>query len=178
MTPKKTLAKALARYLGAEAVLAFSDGVKQQGQFIVVAVPSTTPVGQASVKFKNQLAGQDLTETVYATHEIMYSVEVVRDNPTALDAGSRAEEIRLLMHMSEAREHMLSYGLAFKNIGAVRDITNPSDAQQQPRFQFDAYYTTVQSLESVIYSIQGINIHGKYRGAFSEHDAIIQVRKP
>jgi hypothetical protein len=177
MTPKKLLAKALARYLGDDAVLAFQDGVKLPGQFIVVAAPSTTPVGQATVRYVNALAGPDLIEKVEAMHEVMYSVEVVR-NTALLDAGTRAEGIRLQLHGSAAREHMLSYGLAFKNIGAVRDLTQPVDAAEEPRFQFDAFYTTVQSIEATMLSIESIDINGHYRGAFGSVDDTIELRKP
>lgn len=177
MTPKKTLAKALARYLGATAVLAYADGVKQLGQFMVVTTPSVVPVGQAEVRYRNQTAGLDLDETVYAMHEVMYSVEVYRNSPTE-DAGTTAETLRLRLHGTPARQHMLGYGLAFKSIGQVRDLTTPVDAAQEPRFQFDAYYTVVQSLADVVLSIESVDIHAAYRSAFSEHDTIIKVRKP
>lgn len=176
MTPRKILAKALARYLGEEAVLAYQQGLKQQGQFIVVTTSPTTPVGQAEVRYRNEDAGQDLVETVSATHEIMYSVEVVRD--ATADAGTRAEEIRLQLHGNAARTHMLSYGLAFRRIGAVRDITGPVDAAQEPRFQFDAFYTTVQSIEATMLSIESIDINGHYRGEFGSVDDTIELRKP
>ncbi len=177
MTPKKTLAKALARYLGATAVLAYADGAKQRGQFMVVTTPSVVPVGQAEVRYRNNAAGVDLDETVSAMREVMYSVEVYR-NAEAEDAGTTAEKLWLKLHGVSAREHMLGYGLAFKSIGAIRDLTTPVDAAQEPRFQFDAYYTAIQTLEEVVLSIEGIDIHAAYRSAFSEHDTTIKVRKP
>lgn len=177
MTPKKLLAKALARYLGADAVLAYQDGMKLPGQFVVVASPSTTPVGQATVRYTNDLTDVDLIEKVEAMHEVMYSVTVVRST-SALDAGSRAEAIRLELHGYAARAHMLEYGLAFKQIGAVRDLTQPVDAAEEPRFQFDAFYTTVQSIEATMLSIESIDINAHYRGAFGTVDDTIELRKP
>lgn len=178
MTPSKTLAKALTRFIGENAVLSFQEGVKLKGQFFVVAVPSKAPIGQAEIRYRNE--GLDLVETTSTLREIMYSVQVYRDAkgedaPTAADA---AEELRVRLQGTRARQHMLSFGLAFSRYGEIRDLTTPVDASQEPRFQFDVYYNIVQSITDVILSIESIDINASYQGAFHHHNHTIEVRKP
>lgn len=179
MTPAKLLAKALARYLGDTAVLSYEDGVKLRGQFTVVAVPANTPIGQAERRYQNQLVGVgvDVIETISAFREVMYTVNVYRDDGdfTAKDV---AEDVRLRLQRTSARQHMLGYGLAYSRISEVRDLTTPVDAAQEPRAQFDVFYNLVQTLDEVVLSIESIDIQASYQGAFSEHDDVIYVRKP
>lgn len=177
MTPAKTLAKALTRFIGPNAVLAHQDGAKLQGQYVLVQVPQNRQLGGTEQRYSNdKVGGRDVVESIQAMREVMYSVQVVRDG--AQEAADRAEALRLGLLASAARQHMLGYGLAYSRTSDVRDLTNPSDAAQEPRFQFDVFYTTVQTIESVVYAIEGIDIIGDYRSAFHEHKATIQVRKP
>lgn len=180
MTPSKTLAKALARFIGPAAVLAYQDGVKLPGQFYTVLVPANTPVGRAERREANDPDSPDILETIAGFREVMYSVTVLRDEPaddgfTALD---RAEELRMKMHSSAAREHMLGYGLALASVSAVRDLTQVEDAAQEPRAQFDLVYHAVQTLSSVVRAIESIDIIGHYEGAFHYHESTINLEKP
>lgn len=175
MTPAKTLSKALARFIGPNAVLSYQDGVKLPGQFFTVAVPSNLPVGNAEIRYKNE--GRDLSEVTSSFREVMYSVQVVRDTPD-LTAADALAELRLRLQATRARQHMLGYGLGYSRIGEIRDLTGPVDAAQEPRFQFDVYYNTVQSITDVILSIESIDINANYQGAFHHHTHTIEVRKP
>jgi hypothetical protein len=159
MTPSKTLAKALARYIGDDAILSFQDGPKMPGQFVVVSVPSNRPVGQLEVRYRNDSV-DGLKEVLSTTREVMYSIDVARDG--AQTAADRAEELRILIHGSKARQQMLTYGLGLKSVGEVRDLTMPVDAAQEPRFQFDVFYTTVQTIEETILSIESVEITGQF----------------
>jgi hypothetical protein len=162
MTPSKILAKALARYIGEDAVLSFQDGPKMPGQFVVVEVPSNRPVGQLEVRYRNQ--GEELMEVLSTTRDVMYSINVARNSETQT-AADRAEELRIKIHGNVARQHMLGYGLGLKSVGEVRDLTTPVDAAQEPRFQFDVFYTTVQTIEETILSIESITITGQFQRA-------------
>lgn len=176
MTPAKTLAKALARYIGESAVLSFSDGPKQLGQFVVVQVPRNAPVGQLEVRYRNAPGPVDVIEQLSTLREVMYSVSVVRDSPTQT-AADRAEELRILIHGSTCREQLLGYGLGLKSASEVRDLTMPNDAAAEPRFQFDVFYTTVQTIEETLLSIESIDINGHYRGDIKPFDTTIRVRR-
>lgn len=177
MTPAKTLAKALARYIGGDAVLSFQDGPKMQGQFVVVQVPRNTPIGQLEIRYKNQPVGLDLIEQLQTLRKVMFTVDAVRD--ATLTASDRAEELRIKVHSSAARQELLSYGLALTSVSEVRDLTAPGvDAAAEPRFGFDVFYSTVQTIEEVVLSIESIDITGHYRGQFTPTDSTIEVRKP
>lgn len=161
MTPAKTLAKALARQIGEDAVLSFQDGPKMQGQFVVVQVVSTRPIGQAAVTYKNDTASPDLVETVSGPRELMYGVQVFRNGDLQL-AADRAEELRLRLHSSAFREAMLAYGLGLVRVSEVRDLTVPIDAAAEPRFGFEVYYNTVQTVEATVLAIESITITGTF----------------
>lgn len=177
MTPAKTLAKALARYIGDDAVLSFQDGPKMQGQFVVVQVPRNTPIGQLEIRYKNEPLGPDVIEQLQTLRNVMFTVDAVRD--AALTASDRAEELRIKVHSSAARQELLGYGLALTSVSEVRDLTAPGvDAAAEPRFGFDVFYATVQTIEEVVLSIESININGHYRGQFTPYDSVIEVRKP
>lgn len=163
MIPSKTLAKALARYIGDDAVLSFADGPKMLGQFIVVEVPVNRPVGQLEVRYRNEGA-DELKEVLSTTRDVMYSINVARNSETHT-AADRAEELRIKLHGSAARQHMLGYGLGLKSVGEVRDLTTPVDAAQESRFQFDVFYTTVQTIEETILSIESVTITGHFQRA-------------
>lgn len=162
MTPYKTLAKALARYIGANAVLSFQDGPKLQGQFVVVQVANKRAIGQAEVRYRNEEAGPDLIERVALSRDLMYSLDVVRNSPTQT-AADRAEELQLQLHSSAARQEMLSYGLALTRISDTRDLTGGVDAAAEPRFGFDVFYTAVQTIEETILSIESVEITGRFQ---------------
>lgn len=161
MTPYKTLAKALARSIGADAVLSFQDGPKLQGQFVVVQVANKRPIGQAEIRYRNESAGPDLIEQVALSRELMYSVDVVRNS--TLTAADRAEEIQLRLHSNAVRQEMLAYGLAFTRISDTRDLTGGVDAAAEARFGFDVFYTTVQTIEATILSIESVEITGHFQ---------------
>lgn len=183
MTPSKTLSKALGRTIAADGtsvVLAHGEGAKERGQFVVVNVPLNTPIGLAELRYANQPApARDVVETVSTFREVMFSVHVYRDLPNdGATAEDLAERIRLRIQQTSFRQAMLAYGLAFSAVTPVRDVTTALDAAQEPRAQFDVYFNTIQTLAEVILSIESIDIHASYQGAFKEHDAIIQVRNP
>lgn len=177
MTPAKTLAKALARLLGPTAVLSYQDGVKLPGQFITVAVPTNTPIGQAERAYSNDPLSPDLLEKISAFREVTYSVQVHR-NLVDFTAADTAENIRLVLQATRARAHMLKFGLAYSKVSPTRDLTEMVDAAQEPRFQFEVTYNTVQTLTEVVTAIESIDITGRYQGAFVDHEETIQMRKP
>lgn len=175
MTPYKTLAKALTRYIGEGAVLSFQDGPKLQGQFIVVQVANKRPIGQAEIRYRNAPADVDIIEQVAVARELMYSIDVVRNGATQT-AADRAEELQLRLHSSAARQEMLGYGLALTRISDTRDLTGGVDAAAEPRFGFDVFYNVVQTVEETVLSIESVNITGHYRGQFTPVDSTIEVR--
>lgn len=162
MTPYKTLAKALARYIGDDAVLSFQDGPKLRGQFIVVQVANKRPIGQAEIRYRNEPTGPDVIEQVAAARDLMYSIDVVRNSDTHT-AADRAEELQLRLHSSAARQEMLGYGLALTRISDTRDLTGGVDAAAEPRFGFDVFYNTVQTIEETILSIESVTITGHFQ---------------
>jgi hypothetical protein len=177
MTPAKTLAKALARYIGDDAVLSFQDGPKMQGQFVVVQVPRNSPIGQLEIRYKNELGGLDVLEQLSTLRQVMFTVDAVRDGTQT--AADRAEELRIKVHSSAARQELLGFGLALTSVSEVRDLTAPGvNAAAEPRFGFDVFYAAVQTIEEVVLSIESIDINARYRGMFTPTDAIIEVRKP
>jgi hypothetical protein len=177
MTPAKILAKALARYIGEDAVLSFQDGPKMQGQFVVVQVPRNSPIGQLEIRYRNEPNGQDVIEQLRTMRQVMFTVDAMRDGLQT--ASDRAEELRIKVHSSAARQQLLSYGLALTSVSEVRDLTAPGvDAGSEPRFGFDVFYNTVQTIEEVVLSIESIDIYGHYRGQFTPADSVIEVRKP
>lgn len=162
MTPAKTLAKALARQIGADSILSWQDGPKMQGQFVVVQVVSTRPIGQEEVRYKNDPNSLDVIETVYGKRELMYSVEVYRNSETT-QAADRAELLRLKMCSTAFRYAMLSYGLGLVRVSEVRDRTNPVDAAAEARFGFDVFYNTVQTVEDTVLAIESVVITGIFQ---------------
>lgn len=177
-TPSKTLSKALARTLGEKAVLSYQDGTKLPGQFIVVGVPTNTPIGQVERRYKDIVGGPDILEYINGFREIMYSVQVYREEEGKLAPNDQAELVRLYLQSSEGREEMMNYGLAFSRISEVRDLTQAVDSVQERRFQLDVFYNTVQTLEQIILSIESIDIIAVYQGAFATETQTIEVRKP
>lgn len=162
MTPAKTLAKALARQIGEDSILSWQDGPKQQGQFVVVQVVSSRPVGQEEVRYRNDTASPDVIETVYGKRELMYSVEVYRNSETS-QAADRAEELRLRVHGTAFRYAMLNYGLGLVRVSDVRDLTNSVDAAAEARFGFDVFYNTVQTVEDTVLAIESVVITGTFQ---------------
>ena len=175
---RKVLSKAICSVLsnpkiGQLCVLANDNGTRPTGEYTTVGTPRILPIMRDTRKYRNEVGGLDLDETVAGMRSLTFSVTCYRN-----DAADRAERARMAFRQTWVQEELLKSHLAFTSIGEIRDLTETEDAALSTRFQFDVTLMTEQSITDVVLAIESVIITGTYEGAFHEHTQTLNLEKP
>ena len=146
------LARQIESFLGETVVIEQQNAPRLTDAHTTLHIAITNKPGSDVNEYEN-LVPIDLTETVQGLRVLTVSINCYGTN-----AGDRISRLLLYLKSDAAVYDFKRNGYGMLGTSNIRDLEYIKNQQYQERMQFDIDISTVQSIQSTIYSIEDVEI--------------------